>query len=128
MKDKRLEQARVPKEQINMNTPQHPEPQKFYTAEDISVIVEDEVRRLSDIKPTVTEEVKCGCHNEYIIGIIAAFTFSLLSLFFLIVRRDRHFNRGLLTGVIVHTIFFLIYLILVLVGALSEHHRRRRWD
>ncbi len=127
MKDKRLEQARIPKEQVPVNTMQHPEPQKFYTADDISVIVEDEVRRLSDIKPTVNEEVKCGCHNEYIIGIIAAFTFSLLSLFFLIVRRDRHFKKGLLTGVIVHTVFFLIYIIVAIFGAAHEN-RRRHWD
>ena len=127
MKDKRLEQVRIAREQETINEPQHPEPQKFYTAEDISVIVEDEVRRLSDIKPTVPEEIRCGCHNEYIIGIIAAFTFSLFALFFLIVRKDKHFKRGLLTGVIVHTVFFLIYLVLILVGHAAEN-RHRHWD
>ena len=85
---------------------------------DLSVIVEAEFRRLEEYNKQEEKYVQCGCQNEFIIGLMAVFTFSLFSLFFMCFRSDRHFKRGICYGLLSQFILFLLYVIIYLCSML----------
>ena len=93
-----------------------PNPDVSIDDNELSVIIQEKYHNLRKM-PRQSNDIKCGCNDEFIAGFIVSFLFTIFALFFLICRKDKAFRKGILIGVSIHVVLYLALGIMALVAA-----------